>query len=64
MNNFPNKPTFNNVINLLGAILSVGVPAEAAEPGAELAKDGVLGKLDQPELVTPSWKWCDVNGIP
>ena len=39
MNNFPNKPTFNNVINLLGAILSVGVPAEAAEPGAELAKD-------------------------
>ena len=59
MNNIPNKPTFNNVINLLGAILSVGVPAEAAEPGAELAEDGVLGKLDQPELVTPSWKWCD-----
>ena len=56
MNNIPNKPTFNNVINLLGAILSVGVPAEAAEPGAELAEDGVLGKLDQPELVTPSWK--------
>ena len=57
MTNFPNKPIFDNVINLLGAILSVGVPAEAAEPGAELAKDGVLGKLDQPELVAPSWKW-------
>ena len=39
MTNFPNKPIFDNVINLLGAILSVGVPAEAAEPGAELAED-------------------------
>ena len=52
------------VINLLGAILSVGVPAEAAEPGAEFAEDWVLGKLDQPELVTPSWNGVMVNGIP
>ena len=64
MNNFPKKSTFINFNDLLGAILSVGVPAEAAEPWAELAEDGVLGKLYQPELVTPSWKWYGVNGIP